>query len=236
MLALVTHRPAGHRVGTETLAELPDPPAPRWSGFLVVVSELITLSGVVAWALEMRSVRPMVPISIIGNVRRDQRQLLAALDRVGLHFNAVHDSGEITDNELATALDILREASVEREILQKWLVRWQPGAHSLEAVLAQIISHGVRGGRAKSLRVVGPDREIRDSTLTRLLKKAGLPGPGYLVREARLDGVALRAARGVTTDRAASAAGFSSPRAKGAEASLLMNNPQGSCILTKFAW
>jgi hypothetical protein len=213
MLALVGIRRTGEMVGTEGLDALPAPPATGWSGFLVVVGNDLTLSAVVAWSLEMRSARPMVPISIIGKVRHDQWQLLAALDRVGLHFNAVHDSGEVTDSTLSAALNLLRDASVEREILQKWLIRWHPAAQALEAILAQIISHGISGGRAKSLRVVGPGREIRDSTLKRLLKKAGLPGPGFLVREARLEGVALRAARGMPTDRAAAAAGFSSPRA-----------------------
>lgn len=147
MLALINIRPAGELVGVEFLSDLPNPPALRWSAFLIRVSGELTLDGLVAWALEMRDARPMVPIGIADSFRADERKLIDGLARVGLRFNLVLHLPSLASEDLVGAVEALRDASVEREILQGWMLRGN--AQALEPLLVQIIAHGVRGGRGR---------------------------------------------------------------------------------------
>jgi hypothetical protein len=214
MIALVNLRFSAGIVGAEHLLGPPDPPAIKWSAFLVQVSGELTLSRVLAWTLDMRSSRPMVPIAIAHRFSSDELYLLDSLARLGVRYNAVFDTGDLTADLLA-ALAVLRDASVEREILQAWLARWRSAARSLEPILPQIIAHGVRGGRAKSLEVVDrAGRRLSESTLKRRLRKAGLPTTGQLLRDARLTGARLREARNVNPMVASLAAGYTSHRGR----------------------
>jgi hypothetical protein len=211
VLALVEVQPEAALAGAELLFDLPNPPAPLWSGFLIQVGGRITLARVTAWALEMRDARPAVPIGLAVDLAQDDGQTLSALARVGLRFNLVLDSRHLGGVDLTDALDALRGASVEQAILHSWLARWQPAAEPREGILIQIIAHGVRGGKTKSLHVMdAPGRVLSPSTVQRLLRKAGLPAPGWLLRDARLTGARLRETRGLSATDASLAAGFSS--------------------------
>lgn len=215
MIALINVRPTVPIAGTELLTDLPAPPAFRWSAFFVHISGTLTLDAAVAWALEIRDARPFVPIGVADSFRDDERKLLAALAkaRVGLRFTSILHLPPLAEHELVEAVEGLRDESVERGILQIWLTRWQPAAQSVEHLLSQIIAHGVRGGKAKSLRVVNEDGStVSPSNLVRQLKRAGLSGPGALLRDARLTGAALREQRQVSATDAALAAGYASQR------------------------
>ena len=134
-----------------------------------------------------------------------------ALTRTGLQFNVVSRLNPVAGHNLDEAIEVLRDASVERQILETWLGRWHPVASELKHLLIQLIAHGVRGAKAQSLRVRDPDgTAISASTIVRRLKRAGLPGPGELVRDARLTGVALREQRQVSPAGASVAAGYAS--------------------------
>jgi hypothetical protein len=145
VLALIGIQPAGVLAGAELLCDLPKPPAHKWSGFLIHVGGPIALSRVIAWALEMREARPHVPIGLAAELMREELQTLSALARVGLGFRPVLHSRLLGSVNLVDALDVLRGASVEREVLHLWLARWQPAAQPLEGILVQIIAHGIHG-------------------------------------------------------------------------------------------
>jgi hypothetical protein len=183
----------------------------KWSGFIVAAGRELTLARVVAWALEMRATRPFVPIGIADDFDPDELRLRNSLAGVGLRFTAVAKRPAIAGTELLIVVARIREASVEGEILQIWMARWQPSAIALEDVLLQIIAHGVRGGKTKSLRVID-ETAVSPSTLTRRLKKTGLPGPGWLLRDARLAGAELDETRKVSPAVASLAAGYSTQR------------------------
>jgi hypothetical protein len=75
------------------------------------------------------------------------------------------------------------------------------------------VAHGIRGGKAKSLQVIDDNgHAISLSTTTRRLRATGLPGPGHLLRDARLTGAQLRETRSVSAKDSALAAGFGSQR------------------------
>ena len=212
LLAFIGAQHDAALVGVEWLSDLPAPPALRWSGFLIALGESVPLPRLVAWALELRAARPFVPLGIVGYLGTSELDMLFALARVGLRFESViNERAPSTIHTVSNAVAALREASVERDVLQSWLVRWKGPAHQLEGVLVQIIAHGVRGGKTKSLRVMDTSgRNLSRSTLQRLLRKAGLPAPGHLLRDARLTGAGLRESRGVNATDASLAAGFSS--------------------------
>jgi hypothetical protein len=214
MIAIINVRPAREIPGTEVIPRLPDPPALRWSAFLIGTGGELTLNATVAWALEMRDARPMVPIALAASIfRPDQSKLLDALARTGLRFTLIPNLRPVPGHELGEGVDALRKASVESDILQTWLRRWGPPAATVEYALVQLISHGVRGGKRKSLEVIDPAAHpVSPSTLERRLKRAGLPAPGQLLREARLLGAELREKRFLSPAAASRAAGYTSQR------------------------
>lgn len=198
--------------GVEALERLPRPPALRWSGFLVGPGQEIKLVDVASWAAEVRGRREYVPIGLVGHFCGPDFALLAALEVAGTRFGPVLNYG-LPPTPVLTSLALreLRDQTIEAVIVEHWS-RTYRGVHTrCRPLLEAVAAHGVRGGRAYTLRISeSTRRRLSEKTIRRRLTACGLPSLGSLLREARIMSVSLRRDRGASRRDAVRAAGWSS--------------------------
>lgn len=216
MIAVVGASVPPEAIGAEPQPSLPDPPAARWSGFLLVISRDLPLSGAIAWGLEIRRARPFIPIGLVGQFDASDRDVLDTLKRLGLPLRPVLNADSPPTSVVSpVAIGMIREQAIDSAVAQEWMSRWgvhDPGTVRLLHVLSAV---GVRGGKVKQLprHLSGEGMEHwSESTIRRRLSAAGLPSPRHLLRLARLRSVELRKEGGADLSVACRAAGFSSRR------------------------
>lgn len=204
MIALVNLMPETTRAtGVEPLDSLPEPPALRWSGFLIRCNESLTGEDVVQWSTAVRQRRPVIPVGIVA---RPDANVLRSIASSGLIFAPLLLPEDLPGGRVSSSiLDDIRKSSVEARVVEHWLQRYGAIDAKELPVLYTLAAHAVRGGRIKSIRT---SIDYSLATLARRLRKRGYPSPGVLLREGRIASVQIRFDAGVVPRLAREAAGW----------------------------
>lgn len=209
MIAVIARSRVHRGPGVQLLSELPEPPALRWSAFVVGLDGTVDFCEALTWAADIRATRPYVPIGLVGRLRGSERSLVESLDRHGLSFAPVVDTEDL-DGALPRVVPALRGQSVAAEILAAWLGEFEPSYEDSANLLRGIALHGVRGGKSYTLHAEVNGRRLSERTIRRRLKEENLPTLAWLLRDARIRSVPLRHHFGASLCTASRAAGWTS--------------------------
>lgn len=209
MIALIQLRPqAAGEVGVECLESLPEPPALRWSAFLVDCTDKLSIDTLVQWCAAAHKARPALPVGIV--VRPDADTFRAVTSQ-RVEFRPVLLPDDLPDRLVGTVLiEQLRQDSVAARIVEHWLERYGRVSAPKLSLLHALAGHAARGERTKRVWV---STGSSLSTIDRRLRAWGYPTPGVLLRGGRLASVDLRIEAGVDPGAARAAAGWHSAEA-----------------------
>lgn len=204
MIALLNLIPEAEQgAGVELLDSLPEPPALRWSGFLIRCGEHLAINEVIQWCSAVRLSRPALPIGIVAE---PEPVVLRTIAASGVVLDPVLVPEDLPRGRVTSdVLNLIREASVEARVIELWIERY--GIIDTEELptLYTLAAHAVRAGRIKSIKSsIG----CSIGTLTRRLRKVGYPPPGTLLREGRIASVQIRVDTGIEPRLAREAAGW----------------------------
>lgn len=195
MLGIVGASVAKAPPHVEYLERLPDPPALRWSGFLVSVDDSREFCS---WLRRVREGRAFLPVGVI----LDASQALDLL-RAALRVSPIlHREDTVDGDTVGAAVCSLLEHTIEMEIVTGWVAKW-PCAGTAE--LRALAAVGVQG---RSRRAAAALLGVGIDVLERRLAAAGLPSARSLALAARLAAVDLRRRRGMGRSGAAAASSW----------------------------
>jgi len=212
MIALVNLLTASRSRGREILTSLPEPPALRWSAFMVRIIASLPFEAFVAWAVAVRATRPFVPIGLVADLDASTMTSLSILRAAGLSLDPILSRRDTPGGRLLVRhMDHLAEASVEQVVFGHWLSQWPIDDREARGFLRAAAAVGVRGGKAYRVELRDlHGRQLSRSTVDRRLKELGVPTLGWLVGNARVRSVAIRLRLGMDRRDAISAAGWTS--------------------------
>lgn len=206
MIALVNLRPESARAtGIECLESLPEPPALRWSGFLIRSTRQLIVGDVVQWCADVREARPAVPVGIVVRPDADSLRVIASNCLV---FEPVLIPDDTPNGRVESeVLDCIRQKSVAARVAERWLHRYGRIDPGELAVLHALAAHAVRGGRTKNIE---NSTGASLATVARCLRGWRYPPPGVLLRDGRIASVQFRVESGIDPQIAREAAGWHS--------------------------
>ena len=139
--------PAGHSKGIQLVARLPEPPATRFSGFMVRCEHESGLATTLAWYGEVTNQRPGVPLGIVYS----RNLSLAMLAEFEHPIRPVLSTDElIAGAPPIAAVEHLREVSVEGVILEEFVSEFGESILTEAPILNALIARGVVGGKLES--------------------------------------------------------------------------------------
>jgi len=190
--------PTDDSAGTESLRALPRIPASKYAGFFVRCDTRTLVEETVDWWSSLRRDRPEIPLGMVAH----PRDCAALLATCSASLASLLQPTELRAGALPNeALNKLREASVEGQILEGLVSEHGPGILHYDATLKPLIARAVRGA-ARDLGVA-PD------TVRRRLRDVGLSA-GRLVRETRVEAYRVRVSLGLSKDTALVCCGWHS--------------------------
>lgn len=206
MLALIRVLPApDDGVGTRHLEVLPDPPALRYSGFVVRCRDAAEVEATIVFYREIHHARPTAPLALVARPADcahhladfPARMLLVTPDELepsGLPQAVVHH---------------MREASIEGTILEEIAGEYGERVFTQEETLRAVVSRGLCGSTVES---AAKDLGVHRETIRLRLNKVELK-PGELISWVRGRAYQIRLERGVTKADAREAGGWHNPEA-----------------------
>jgi hypothetical protein len=207
MIGLIGLKPARACAWVVERQSLPQPPALKYSAFMIRCGGPIPMAAVISWFKDVRTQRPHVPIGAV--LGAGDPFAISAL-RHGIHFTLLIEEHELDDGRVPlNVLETLREYAVEGLVLAVWRTRWNLADPRTEALAAAAAALGISGGGVKTLKHI---LQLSEAALHRRFANAHLPTPGKLLRMARFESVDARIGLGVTEETASAAAGWSNLR------------------------
>lgn len=143
MIALIGLELRHSLPGVELLDALPNPPALRYSGFLVYCcAPRLDVTDVMRWYSGIRDARSRVPLGLVCRAKPECFPVLASQ---GFAITPVITS-RLDDGQLPPeTLDILRARTVDGMILDRWRTCFCDAIEANEEHFFRLASHGARG-------------------------------------------------------------------------------------------
>lgn len=199
--------PSAHSAGTIQLDRLPELHPVRFSGFIVRASAADEAEEVVDWYMAMRSGRPGIPLGLIS----PPPVAIEPVAKCRFPIEFVLPPSELIDGNVPVeALEQVRGAAVEGQILGELIHERGTRISAPEHTITTLIAHAVRGGTVAS---AAADLGVTRETVTRRVGGAGIRAR-RLMSWARLRAFDIRVELGWDRNLALGACGWMSHEAR----------------------
>lgn len=185
----------------DEITSLPAPPAFEYTGFLISLPSVEDFFSTVAWVHQLRQVRHHLQIGAVA-----PESISGSLATLGDHLR-IDPILTMEDVPLGgvplEVLEQLRKKAVVEQVLLSWHRKGIPSSADAQELAIAAAAVGVTGRGVQSLcRRVDTSR----ASLYRAFQRAGLPPPGVLLRQARVQSVPIRTDLGMDPREARRAA------------------------------